>query len=79
MRVFRACPIFFMSMSPAGVANPGVMSPGKTLVSPVLGSIEVEAVAAFKLREMTESGTGVNLSKEIVILHFKSVNKILTA
>ena len=59
--VLRACPIFFMSMSPAGVLKPGVMSPGKTLVIPALGLMDVLVELASRLRFKIESGTGVNL------------------
>ena len=34
MRVFRACPIFLMSSSPAGVVHPGVAVPGNGVFKP---------------------------------------------
>ncbi len=60
IRVFLAWPIFFISMSPAGVLNPGVMSPGKSFFWS-LESIMVEEPWFSTALARNVSGTGVNL------------------
>lgn len=63
IRVLRACPIFFMSMSLAGVLNPGVMSPGNSVFCS-LGSTAICWPWFSTAFARNVSGTGVNLHKD---------------